>query len=143
MNSPSFFWEDSKETNAEKLSVQPSLFSAPSLFQPSLFSFSAAPPFFLLFFSVPLFLFSFVLSLLVQPSIFQPKTVLSPKPKTFCFKSPNVLLLLVQPLFSVPALFLSKFFSLPTSKAIKKSSFGSIYPSPNILSSCFTSLLFE
>ena len=82
--------------------------------------------------------------------LLQPKTFFSPKR----FSPKNLSLFVVQRLllfFLFSGSFLS-FNVLPFSpslvqpsifKAIKKSSFGSVYPRPSILSSCFTSLLFE
>ena len=102
----------------------------------------------------------------VQPknnSLFSPKPF-SVQPKTFfstqkqfslqpkMFFSPRYFF---SPKISPCLWFNASFFSfnmLPFSpslvqpsifKAIKKSSFGSVYPRPNILSSCFTFLLFE
>ena len=77
---------------------------------------------------------------------FQPKTFSSPRYFFSLFVVQRLLLF-----FFCSATFLS-FNVLPFSpslvqpsifKTIKKSSFGSVYPRPNILSSCFTSLLFE
>ena len=90
-----------RKINAEKLSVQPTLFSTLSLFQPSFsFSFSAAHFFF--FFHVLAF-FCFSLSPFVSflPAFFfsfQFTCALFFNPKTF-FSAQNVFCL-VQPLFS-------------------------------------------
>ena len=99
-------------------------------------------------------------------NLFQSKTFFSPKispclwfsPKPFSvqniFQPKNLSLFVVQCLLLF-VLFSASFLSfnvLPFSpslvqpsifKAKKKSSFGSVYPRPSILSSCFTSLLFE
>ena len=144
---------------------QPSLFSTLSLFQPSFsFSFSAAHFFFVSVswlaapFSSPLFFqpsFSFLqvsCPLFFSPNVFQPKNTFF-NPKRFCF-SPK--LFSVQPktffFVSVQPLFSSSFFcfilfwfnplfflSAPHIFLF----FSSIYPRPNVLFSCFTSLLFE
>ena len=140
--------------------------SAPhlSLFQPSFsFSFNASFFFSSLLVSTPLFLFCFpvpffflvsVLPFLLQrPSLFSspPFSFLqvccplffSPKyffqPKRF-FTSATLLFFffllysfLVQP----------SFFFISVSGLLFFLFFSSIYPSPNVLSSCFTSLLFE
>ena len=89
------------------------------------------------------FFFSLDVLPFFQPKIlFQPKTFFSPR----YFFSPKI-----SPCLWFSASFLS-FNVLPFSpslvqpsifKAIKNSSFGSVYPRPNILSSCFTFLLFE
>ena len=160
-----------RKINAEKLSVQPSLFSTLSLFQPSFsFSFHAAhfffffflfpgqPPLFLLLFSssAPLFFFLFFcfipLSLVslssflldVLPFFYQPK-ILFFSPSVFQFFSLNVFAS-VQPLFSSSFFYFILFWSSPLFSLSAPPFFlffSSVYPRPNILSSCFTSLLFE
>ena len=136
------------------------LFLSFLLFQPSflfLFSatilFSVQRCFFFFFFSTPFlvkhlpfvsFRASFSLSS-CSPTFLKasPKLVVAQKAQNVLLQKPQR----VAPFSSAPLFcsspFSFQFFSLPTSKAIKKSSFGSIYPRPNILSSCFTSLLFE
>ena len=105
----------------------PFLLQRPSPFvQPSLFLFVRLPFIFqskILFFS---------------PNFFQPKCFLVFQPKRFCFSSTTVLFFFFFALFfSGSALFFLfqclLFFLF----------FSSVYPRPNILSSCFTSLLFE
>ena len=161
-----------RKINAEKLSVQPSLFSTLSLFQPSFsFSFSTAHFFFFFFFcflvSHPFFFFSSLLApplffflffcfiplslvslssflLDVLPFFYQPK-ILFFSPSVFQFFSLNVFAL-VQPLFSSSFFYFILFWSSPLFSLSAPPFFlffSSVYPRPNILSSCFTSLLFE
>ena len=115
-------------------------FSASFSFQFRRFSFCFSIPF--LFSSASPFLFFNVLPFFQPKILFQPKTFFSPR----YFFSPKI-----SPCLWFSASFLS-FNVLPFSpslvqpsifKAIKNSSFGSVYPRPNILSSCFTFLLFE
>ena len=111
-----------RKIHAEKLSVQPSLFSTLSLFQPSFsFSFSAAHFFFFLFqpflvsaspfFCFSLFFFSFLPALLffsVHVCLaFQPKAILSSAQKLFF--QPKTFLLQPKTFFSSAQ---SLFFSL-------------------------------
>ena len=107
-----------------------------------------------LFFSPKYFFFS--------PNVFQPKnTFFSPKrfcfsPKLFFNSAQNVFLFFfifyffifsVQPLFSFSFFLLYSFLVQPSFFSLSALPFflffSSIYPRPNILSSCFTSLLFE
>ena len=149
----------------QKNLLQPLPASAPlSCFcsAPLFFLFCSAPLFLSFLFSttfscfcvVPLFFFFFSTLFFLCASFLLSScspTFLKASPKLFAAqKTQNVLLQkpqLVAPFSSAPLFcsspFSFQFFFLPTSKAIKKSSFGSIYPRPNILSSCFTSLLFE
>ena len=176
-----------RKINAEKLSVQPSLFSTFSLFHPSFsFSFNAAPLFFFFcfYFSASFFFFAsafLFFSIHVCP-FFQPKNILfNPKqfslqpknnflsPNVFQFFSPNIFQFFFSPnvfqffspnIFLQPKRFLLQFshyslllffyfilfwfsplFSLSAPPFFLF--FSSVYPRPNILSSCFTSLLFE
>ena len=129
------------------------LFCSSPLF---LFFFECCP----LFFSPKHFFFSPNVFQLFSPNVFQPqntffqpKTFFSPlhficgsvPPSFLPFQCPFSFALMCCPFSSTPLFFCACLLlcSLPTSKAIRKSSFGSVYPRPNILSSCFTSLLFE
>ena len=131
------------------------------LFRRFSFYFSIPFLFFFFFFSSPHFFFSFDVLPFFQPKIlFQPKTFFNPRyffspkisPRLWfsasffsSFSAPLFFLLMCCPFSSAPLFFCAclLLYSLPTSKAIKISSFGSVYPRPNILSNCFTSLLFE
>ena len=161
-----FFWEDSKENKCWKNICSSPLFlflSAPHT--SSFFLFPGQPSLFLLLFSSSLlFLFfrcvAFYFS--AQNTFFQPKRFLAfqPKcfsaqkhffqPKTFFSSAQNVYLFIY--FFSVHPLFSSSFFcfilfwfsplfslSMPPFFLF----FSSVYPRPNVLFSCFTSLLFE
>ena len=139
------------------------LYSAPLLCSSPLFLFSydallSASVSFLLQPSFSFLQPSFSFFLTCCP-FFSPKYFFSPK----CFLAQNVFpclwfstsffssfsvlffFLTCCPFSSAPLFFCAclLLYSLPTSKAIKISSFGSVYPRPNILSNCFTSLLFE
>ena len=151
-----FFEKIRRKINAEKLFVQPSFF---------FFQRRTSLPFFLFLFQ-RLFFFCFSLSFLFSSRVpfFQPKNILfSPKqfslqPKNIFF-SPNVFqpksfLVFLQPkcfllqfsdysllLFFCFILFwFSPLFSISAPPFFLF--FSSVYPRPNILSSCFTSLLF-
>ena len=140
-----------------------------SLFQPSFsFSFNASFFFSSLLVSTPLFLFCFpvpfffsvsVLPFLLQhpslfssppfsflqvccPLFFSPKNFFQPKrfsAQTFFHFSHSSLLLFSALFFSGSALF----FFISILALLFFLFFSSVYPSPNILSNCFTSLLFE
>ena len=137
-----------------------------SLFQPSLsFSFSAAVLFLFLFlfqhhfffFFLPFFSFQLTCALFFSPktffstqnnSLFSPKTFFSAQtffsfsaflqPKHFLLQFNHSSLLLF---FCFILFWLSPLFSLLAPPFFLF--FSSVYPRPNILSSCFTSLLFE
>ena len=108
------------------------VFHAAILLQPSFsFLFVCCP----LFFSPKYFFFS--------PNIFQlfsPKTLFF-RPKRFFFFSSSATLLFFFFLFYSFLFQTSFFFSLSVPPFFLF--FSSVYPRPNILSSCFTSLLFE
>ena len=135
-------------------SVPVSCFSVSFLLQCSFLFWSALFSFFCSPFPVPPFSsFCFLVQSLflfflvhVFP-LFSPKTFLNPKhfsvqpktffssaqnlffsPKRFCFKSPTCCSFKFSPPFFFCACLLLSF--LPTSKAIKKSSFSSVYPRP-------------
>ena len=113
-----------------------SVFQCPFSFQfrCSLFCFSVphfSPALLFLFFRCVALYFS------AQKTFFSPNVF---QPKRFCFNSATLLFFffllysfLVQPSFFFISVSVLLFFLF----------FSSIYPSPNVLSSCFTSLLFE
>ena len=132
-----------------------------SLFQPSLsFCFNASFFFSSLLVSAslllqPSFSFQFRRSLtFLQPSLFSfllvslyfsAQNTFFFSPNVFQFFSPNVFAS-IQPLFSSSFFcFILFWFSPPFSLSAPPFFlfFSSVYPRPNILSSCFTSLLFE
>ena len=138
------------------------LFGTLSLFQPSFsFSFSTAPPLFLLLFSSShLFLFFWSVALyfsaqntfFFSPNVFQPKNTFSAQnvfasaQNFFQFSPKRSFLVSVQPLFSSSffcfiLFWFSPLFSLSAPPFFLF--FSSVYPRPNVLFSCFTSLLFE
>ena len=140
-----------------------------SLFQPSFsFSFNASFFFSSLLVSTPLFLFCFPVPFFflvsVLPFLLQRPSLFSSPPFSFLqvccplfsaqntFFSPNVfqpkrfftsatLLFFFFLLYSF--LVQPSFFFISVSGLLFFLFFSSIYPSPNVLSSCFTSLLFE
>ena len=150
-----------------------SLFNTLFLFQPFSFFSASTPLFSSFFcFCFPrccsaptLFFFSFcVLPFIFQPKIllfqpkhfsaFQPKNTFFPpktfllQPKTFFSSAQNVFFFFfpVQPLFSSSffcfiLFWFSPLFSLSAPPFFLF--FSSVYPRPNVLFSCFTSLLFE
>ena len=125
-----------------------------SLFQPSLsFSFSAAILFLflflfftLLFCSSPLFLFFLCVALYfsAQNTFFSAQTFFSPKT---LFSAQNLFFFFFQFSHSSLLLFSALFFSGSALFSLSAPPFfllfSSVYPRPNVLFSCFTSLLFE